>query len=74
MTGQLWPESVAARVRMAQAFYNAAATELVFKRFMGPPSPPLPWWRRRLNRLSWRWYDLRVWIAVHVLRVDIGDD
>jgi hypothetical protein len=42
--------------------------------FVPAPVPPTPRWRTALRRLGWRWYAMREWIAVHVLRVEVAGD
>lgn len=61
-------------VREAETRIARELSEAMFPPFIGPPEKPKPVpWR---TRLRWRWYAVREWLAVKVLRVDIpdGDD
>lgn len=65
-------EMKAARDAMMKAVWRDTFS-IVLTQFT--PPPPLPWRKRVAQRLAWRWYDVRVWIAEKVLRLpqDSGD-
>ena len=47
----------------------------LFPMYEGPREPPLKaTWRVRLILLRWKWYAVREWIAVHLLRVEVRSD
>ena len=60
------------RIREAERAMAARLYEDMFPPFIGPMDKPRP--ILLSTRLRWRWYGVREWIAVHVLRVDIHED
>ena len=68
-------EVIEARMKQAENHMMS----LIDRDIYGPLDPnwkptPITRWRAFWRILPYRWYWLRRWLAVHVLRVDIHDD
>lgn len=69
-------EGIEAKMREAERRLLAQMAEDMYRGMVWPlrSLPPPSQWEMFWTRVGWRWFDLRCWIAKHILRVLPRDD